>query len=260
MINFKQLSTKENIVEETIKLGDSVVMYRNGKLQGILDMKYDVGLNNLISIKEDDILYGTRSESIINIILKDGDIIELSFGNAANGKNNIDTVKDTKIITSKKFKKHMLVHQNDFNIPYNKLIKYMENKGYFENLQDGFVEMVVELPFNIGYNSMVETDDTHKIVYAKRKGRNIYSRLTLSGEKTLTNKCVVILKQNYTNSSGYYVITMFPGEYLVREVQDRNIKSKEERKRVLDFWNKHALAIDFTEIDCETITSKCPYI
>ncbi len=52
---------------------------------------------------------------------------------------------------------------------------------------------------------------------------------------------------------------MFPGEHLVREVQDKNIKSKEEREIALEFWSRHALIISPTEIECTTITDDSPY-
>jgi hypothetical protein len=57
-------------------LGDFVGMYKNGKLQETLDMKYGIGINNITSVKEEDIIDATRSEGAINMILKNGDIIE----------------------------------------------------------------------------------------------------------------------------------------------------------------------------------------
>jgi hypothetical protein len=186
-------------------------------------------------------------------------ILELSFGNSVNDNSTIDNIKDNKIIISNKTKQHMSVHQNDFKMPYDNLIKYMESKGHFNNLKDGFAEMVVEIPFDVGYTSLVETDSTHNVFYAKRKNRDIYSRFTTNVEKRLTNKCVVILNQSYTNSNEYYLVTMFPGEHLIREVQDKNIKSDEERKRILEFWNGHALILNADDIELDTVTRDCPY-
>ncbi|MFL0270099.1 hypothetical protein [Candidatus Clostridium radicumherbarum] len=372
MIKFESINSREMIVKEAMSLGDFVDMYKNGKLVEILDMKYGIGLNNLLSIQEDSILFASKSGDTISILFDNGNIIEFIksnkrymakddilamlrnqynrkyvrciqsyikgstnhgnkfFGDLSVGIdfvidniNNIydlfpafelpytvekeriyfegelydgpsyytdengnesyigdqllcslelifgdtvyirdtvkDAVKENKIISCNKFKQHMSVHQNDFRVQYDNLTKYMQSKGYFNNLKDGFVEMVIELPFNIGYKSIVETNDTHEIVYAKRNGRDIFSRITLSGEKMLTNKCVVILNQSYTNPNEYYLVSMFPGEHLIREVQDKNIKSKEERKRVLEFWKGHALIVNPTEIDCSTITKECPY-
>lgn len=324
MINFKKLNAKENILEEVTKLGDFVGMYKNGKLQETLDMKYGIGLNNLMYIKEEDIMCGTKSESAINIILKKGKIIEFRklnkiyiskesiieiIKNQYNRKyvkikegylkaktehcseftgnllSNLEVIisrvnwlysvfstselpfkveenriyfnqelydgpsydcyddngekyylgdkllcvlelifadnvvdirnykdqssdRENEIIISNKTKQHILVHQNDFKMLYDNLIKYMESKGYFNNVKDGFVEMVVEFPFDIGYTSLVEIDSTHNVFYAKRKNRDIYSRFTTNVKKRLTNKCVVILNQSYTNSNEYYLVTM----------------------------------------------------
>lgn len=376
MMNLKELNTKENmLIREAMKLdGDFIEMYRNGQLQETLDMKYGLGLNNISSIEEKDILDITRSRNAINVILNNGHILELrklnrkyvskesilgiintqynkeyvkikegnlkaqtdhcsefmgnllgnleaiisrinwlydifstselpfqveenriyfcqelyngpSYGYDDNGKryylgdkllcvlelifadNVVDirnykdksSDRENKIIISNKTKQHMVVHQNDFKIPYHNLMKYMESKGYFNNLKDGFVEMIVEVPFDIGYTSLVETDSTHNVFYAKRKNRDIYSRFTTNGEKRLTNRCVVILNQSYSDPREYYLVTMFPGEHLIREVQDKNIKSDEERKRILEFWSGHALVLNADDIDIHTATRDCPY-
>lgn len=164
-----------------------------------------------------------------------------------------------KLIQTNKFKKHMKVHESQFIIPYEKLIKYMELKGTFNNIKDRFVEMVVEFPIDIGYSDLCKISDKDEIVYAKRKNRDIYSKFTLDGKSKLTNKCVVVLKQSYTNQNEYYLITMFPGQYAVKEPQDRNIKTEEEKKKVLEFWNSHALVFKPKDIDLETVTYRCPY-
>lgn len=376
MINLKKLNTKENmLIREVMKLdGDFIEMYRNGQLQETLDIKYGLGLNNISSIEEKDILDMTRNQNAINLILNNGHILELRKSNRKyvskesileiiknqydmeyvkikesylkaqidhcsefmgnllgnleaiisrinwlygifstselpfqveenriyfcqelydgpsyhcddNGEkhylgdklscvlelifadkvvdirnyNDNKSCKENKIIISNKFKQHMSVHQNDFKIPYHNIIKYMESKGYFNNLKDGFVEMVVEFPFDIGYTSLVETDSTHNVFYAKRKNRDIYSRFTTNVKKRLTNKCVVILNQSHSDPREYYMVTMFPGEHLVKEVQDKNIKSDEERKRILEFWNGHALILNADDIDIHTATRECPY-
>lgn len=191
--------------------------------------------------------------SIINILPKSFPIKKQGKENLMKNKNNI------KIIQSNKFKTHMEVHKNQFIISYEILIKYMELNNKFQNIGNGLVEMVAEFPFYIGYTNICKISDKHEIVYAKRKNRDIYSKFTLDGEPKLTNKCVVILNQSYTNPNEYYLITMFPGEYVVKEPQDRNIKTEEERKKVLKFWENHALIFNPKEIDLETITYDCPY-
>ncbi|QGU96418.1 hypothetical protein GOM49_16125 [Clostridium bovifaecis] len=164
-----------------------------------------------------------------------------------------------KIIQTNKFRKYMEVHKKQFILPYKNLIKYMQLKGEFKQVKDKFVEMVIDFPFDIGYTQLCEITSGHKIVYAKRKNRDIYSKFTLNGRSRLINKCVVVLKQSFENPDEYYLITMFPGEHIVKEPQDRNIKDKEEIKKVLEFWNNHALTFNPKEINLESIIYDCPF-
>lgn len=52
---------------------------------------------------------------------------------------------------------------------------------------------------------------------------------------------------------------MFPGEYLIKEPEDRNIKDELERQKMLEFWRKHALVFNPKDIDLETVAYSCPY-
>lgn len=167
--------------------------------------------------------------------------------------------KDLKIIQSKKFKAHMQSHADEFYIPYQALIEYMVNNGTLNDISGEFVQKVVEFPFYIGNTTLCETDDTHEIVYARRKNRDIYTRFTLNGELRKTNKCVVVLKRSNTNHNEYYLITMFPGEHLVKEPQDRNFEAEESRQAALQFWSNHALVFEPKTIDLESVRYICPY-
>lgn len=164
-----------------------------------------------------------------------------------------------KLIQTDAFKIHMKAHENDFCIPYPKLISYIEENKYLDKCSEEIVEKVIEFPLEIGYTHVNEISDKDFIVYAKRRYRNIYSKFTLNSAKRATNKCVLILKKDKYEDNQYIIITMFPGEYAMREVQDKNIKTEEERKRVVDFWNRHAFAYDVNMVDTDTITDKCPY-
>lgn len=171
-----------------------------------------------------------------------------------------DRMKKTpKIIQSNKFKTHMKIHEREFIIPYSKLIEYVKNSGKFKELQDNFIEMMVEFPYHIGYTSLCETNENHTTVYAKRKGRDIYTRFTLDGEREKTNKCIVILKKSFEKDDEYFLITMFPGEYLVKEPQDRNFQSEQSRKTSVRFWENHALIFEPKTVDLESIKYMCPY-
>lgn len=165
----------------------------------------------------------------------------------------------TKIIQSNKFRSHMQVHKKDFIIPYQNIIQYAVNEGYFNKFNKRFMEIIVEFPFDIGYSLLCETRPDDAIVYAKRKNRDIYSRFTLDGKKKLINKCVFILNRSYQKDNEYYLVTMFPGEYLIKEPEDRNIKDELERQKMLEFWRKHALVFNPKDIDLETAVYSCPY-
>lgn len=175
MINFKKLNAKENILEEVTKLGDFVGMYKNGKLQETLDMKYGVGLNNLMSIKEEDIIDATRTESAINMILKKGNIIEFRK------VNKLYMSKDTVITT---LLTHGIKEKMKLDEYYIKgSVTYKEQ--YISKLQDN-IELIinkinnvykksleVELPFTVEenriflqeelYDSIWFNDDEHEM-------------------------------------------------------------------------------------------------
>ena len=69
----------------------------------------------------------------------------------------------------------------------------------------------------------------------------------------------MILKRSFENENEYYVITMFPGEDSVKEIQDKHIASDEELQKSIAFWREHALIFDPKIIDMETMTFNCPY-
>jgi len=167
---------------------------------------------------------------------------------------------EVNIIITNKFKQHMQVHQDQFSIPYQNLISYMKNNRTFENLDKDFIEMVVEFPFNVGYSDLCKVKDSDNIIYAKRKDRSIYSKFLIGRESTEIDKCVVVLKRSYDKPNEYYLITMFPGEYCIKEPQDKNIKSEDEKNNIMKFWDKHAFVFKLDEIDKNTITKVCPYI
>lgn len=164
------------------------------------------------------------------------------------------------IMQSDKFKLHMEVHKHDFIIPYEDIISYAVSYDYFSNLKEDLVQLIIEFPFNIGYSNLCKTTNTEEIIYAKRKNRDVYTRFTLDGQSKLINKCAVVLKRGKEdNSNVYYLITMFPGEYLVKEPQDSHIKTEEEKLKSIEFWNEHALVFNPKDVDLLTISYNCPY-
>lgn len=175
-MNLKKLNTKENILEEVNRLGDFVGMYKNGKLQEILDMKYGIGINNITSIKEDDIIDATKSESAINMILKSENIIEFR-------KINKMYMSNDAVITA------LLTH--DIKEPI-KLDEYYVkgnatyNEHYRGKLQDS-IELVinkinniynkypvVELPFTVEENRILFKEELYYNIWFNDEEHEMY--------------------------------------------------------------------------------------
>lgn len=69
----------------------------------------------------------------------------------------------------------------------------------------------------------------------------------------------MVLSKNKYRENEYYLITMFPGEYAIKEVQDPNIKTEEQRNKALKFWEENAFVFNKDLVQEDTITSICPY-
>ena len=104
----------------------------------------------------------------------------------------------------------------------------------------------------IGYSDLVETNNMDEIVYAKRIGRDIFTRFTKSRQPIETNMLTIWIQQNpdtsYKLKSAWFgpKVPAFPGnEWEVPE-------SKE-------FWKTHALAWGKQAIIEGTETTVCPW-
>lgn len=164
-----------------------------------------------------------------------------------------------KIIQSKKFKEHMKAHEKDFIISWQQVINYCEENNLFDNLKKSFDILSVEFETNIGYNSLVKTDESSNIVYAKRIGRDIYTRFVTNINPEKTCKCALFLIQSRTSAGEYFFVTMFPGQSSFKEPEDKNIKSHKELQDCFQFWSNHALVFNKEIIDLATFTRQCPY-
>lgn len=167
--------------------------------------------------------------------------------------------KRIKLIQSKKFKEHMESHMDDFIVPFNQLLYKIEETLSNKGIKDNFIETVISFPNNIGYSNINKIEDEDNIIYAKRIGRNLYSKFELNKEKKLTNKCVVVLSKNKYRDNEYYLITIFPGEKAIKEVGDINIKTEEERENVISFWRENAFVFNENLIQDGTVVKECPY-
>ena len=165
-----------------------------------------------------------------------------------------------KIIISNKFKKHMEVHEGDFKIQYMNLIKEFESSDEFQNSSDDFIVTTKEFGQIVGLEKVVKLLPEEKIIYAKRKGRDIYSKFVQRDEKCIyTNKVVFILNRNKNNPKEYYMVTMFPGSGSEKEPEDKSIKDIEELEKCLDFWEDRAFIFEEDLIQMDTMTTKLPY-
>ncbi|MFL0250639.1 hypothetical protein ACJDT4_09425 [Clostridium neuense] len=90
-----------------------------------------------------------------------------------------------KIILSNKCRQHMEAHKNDFVVDWKELIELCEVEGKFNHLHKSFEIIKVEFPFSVGYCNCIETDANDEIVFAKRYGRDTYSRFILNKSSNL---------------------------------------------------------------------------
>jgi len=262
------------IIAKEVFLGKTLLLEaqhlgNNGSIESKVNpITYDEAIQKIensfkygnMRIREKDFCVNIAGENLVSIEFTTLEANVLSCNNKIYVSNDSEEKSfQPKIIQSNKFRSHMQVHEKDFIIPYQNIIQYASYKGYFNDINERFVDIVVEFPFNIGYSLLCETTVQDTIVYAKRKNREIYSRFTLDGEKKLTNKCVFVLNRSNQKPDEYYLITMFPGEYLIKEPEDRNIKDELERQKMLEFWRKHALVFNPKDIDLETVAYSCPY-
>lgn len=164
-----------------------------------------------------------------------------------------------KTIASKKFEEHMVAHEQDFFLPYEELIHICEEKGCFDKLNQGFEILEIELDMDIGHCNLVEVDENDLVIYAKRFGRDIFTKFVKGKEPTRTNRLVVILKRSNKNHKEYSLITMYPGKKSCKEPQDKNIRTKQELVESLEFWSDKALIYDESIIQPHSIRTSCPY-
>ncbi len=152
----------------------------------------------------------------------------------------------------------MKLHEGQFIKPYAELIDLIEETSEELGLEGEVIETVIYFPYIIGYADVCATDDWHEIVYAKRRDSDVYTRFTLDGEMTKTNKCVICLEQSEEEEQ-YIIKAMFTGEYAIKEAKEENKRTVNRRIDIKRFWNYHALAFDAKTIDLETVTYKYPH-
>ena len=107
---------------------------------------------------------------------------------------------------------------------------------------DGRDEVVVERDMGrvVGTTNLAETSDQDEIIYAKRKGRDTYSRFVKNRDVIPTQYIVVVLRKTV---DGYLLWTAMCGRLLPQDAYDKNSK-----------WSKmHAMVFDEHLVQKDTI-------
>lgn len=127
-------------------------------------------------------------------------------------------------------------------------------KAVISNLDLTEDSVYTEINFDhpVGMTDLATTDETDEIIYAKRIGRDIYTRFTKSrsqlSTKTLTLWLVRLEENSYDLKSAWFgpKVPSFPG-------------NEWETPESKPFWANHALVWGHQAVVEDTITSECPW-
>lgn len=121
---------------------------------------------------------------------------------------------------------------------------------------------IIQFPQIIGKNNCVRTKKGEEIVYAKRRGRDFYSRFVKGREETDCDSMVIVLEKNPTKGNAYFLITSYIGNHYIsfdRDTEDEYL-GRASRKIRNHFWQNHALVWGSHDIEVDTIFSEKDYI
>jgi hypothetical protein len=102
-----------------------------------------------------------------------------------------------------------------------------------------FIKMNVDLGRIVGHTICVPTTEQDEIVYARRPGRNRYSRFVKNREPIPTQTVAVLLRR--IGRDTYRLVSSWIGTVACKEPTDRSIVTDQERMECIAFWNRHAL-------------------
>lgn len=153
-----------------------------------------IDFNGLLCLCNDEMLY---HENLI-----EGTAFKISVPD----EHKFAGVKEVNLIQTDSFRSNMRVYIDNFIIPYWNIISYININ---ELLHKKINQMVIELPFNIGYRTINKILDIDNDIYIQNEGNLSYS-FTIKNEDDLTNKCVVILRKKDNSQEGYYIEAIFP--------------------------------------------------
>lgn len=97
----------------------------------------------------------------------------------------------------------------------------------------------------VGTTNLIETTDNDDIIYAKRIGRDAYSRFAKNRKPIPSSSIVVVLRKG---DSGYYLWTAMCAKLLPKEAW--TVDSQ--------FDKTHAMAFDETLVQLDTVTKSRP--
>lgn len=99
----------------------------------------------------------------------------------------------------------------------------------------------------VGTTNLIETNDDDEIVYAKRIGRDAYSRFAKNRKPIPCHSIVVVLRKG---DSGYYLWTAMCAKLLPKEAWNEDST----------FNKTHAMAFDENLVQLDTVTESRPSV
>lgn len=147
-----------------------------------------------------------------------------------------------KLVLNERFRGHMENHCSSFNKNY---VEYLTPDVKEEILNkcasEKFNVVHVKFDSNIGTTNIAKVNDTDSVFWAKRKGRDIYSRFVKGKEPKPTNIITFVVKEQHYNKGVFNLISMYPSiGKSEKEVFDQNIDTIEELERCINFWTEFA--------------------
>lgn len=115
--------------------------------------------------------------------------------------------------------------------------------------QLSFVEATVTVEEG-GFSNCVETTAADEIVFARRPGRQGYTRFVKGKTPEPTNQVAVILLRG---TGRYVLLTAYWGIAGNKEPWDKNAQEKDRQ-----YWKNHAIVLGSEPIDEPTLTTETP--
>lgn len=120
-----------------------------------------------------------------------------------------------------------------------------------------FLSVQVDMGRVVGQTIRVETKPGDDILYARRIGRQGLTRFVKNRQPEPCSSVVVVLKKGGGNY--YILLTAFIGTRCPLEPWDPEIKTLEEKRKAVEFWNRNALIWGCQDTIAGTETTVCPW-